>query len=168
MKMKFNFFLLTFLMLLLFACSDNKSSFVQQNNIIVSDQAEFYRMNDELFALFESDATKEKCVLMFDSMLVFLNLALNKYDTMSAVDGDKSLIDAMTEFLETYQQLAYQEYRDLLNIIIKPRYLFENKDVIAIDSLYGVIEFRQQEIDSIFAAKQKAFSNRHGMTLVQQ
>jgi len=168
MKKKFNFFLLTSLLLLIFACRDNNSALVQQNNIIVSDQAEFYRLNDELFALFESDATEEQCVLIFDSITAFLKFAQSKYDTMSSVGGDKGLIDAMSQFLEAYRKLVYHEYRELLKIITKPKYLFEQEDIATLDSLYIVIDSMQNEIDSMFAAEHTAFSNMHGMTLVEQ
>jgi hypothetical protein len=71
----------------------------------------------------------------------------------------------MHEFLHGYQQLAYNEYRELLHIISKPRYLFRSTDLLAVDSLYGVIEIKQKEIDSVFAVEHSAYSKKHDILL---
>jgi uncharacterized membrane protein YciS (DUF1049 family) len=151
---------LTIFVLSVSSCN-NKDDIVSQNNMIVADQMEFYRLNDALFELFESDAGEENCVLIYDSLTLFLKMNILKYDTIPPSDNDRTLILAMQNFLKDYQHLAYHEYKELLHIVIKPRYLFESADLRELDSLYSLVDLKQDRIDDDFSKIQDAFLQKH-------
>ncbi len=144
-----------------FACRNKKRDIILQNNQIITDQIEFYKLNDSLFTLFEQETTEEKYLALYDSLNGFLKSAIAKYDTIQPADDKGELVMAMQNFLRSYQQLAYNEYQELLHIISKPRYLFESSDLPAVDSLYSIIALRQNEIDSLFSAKHEAYSIKY-------
>jgi len=143
------------------SCNNSGKDATSRNNLIVSDQIEFYRLNDKMFDLFSEDASEEMCTNYYDSLTAFLRDALTKYDTIPPFDKDPALDVAMKGFLTTYQQLVFNEYNELLNIVVKPRYLLEASDLKILDSLYLVIDEKQNEIDQTFIAEQESFCKKH-------
>ncbi len=153
---------------LLFSCKNKQQEIITQNNIIVEDQQELYRLNDALFVLFEQDAGEQECVEQYDSLSKFIKACIFRYDTIQPAGEDQGLVSAMQNFLKNYWQLTYNEYRKLLYIVIKPRYEFTAQDIIDVDSLYVLIAEKQQKIDSEFANNQEAFLKKHGIRVVSQ
>lgn len=167
--MKNNLLILLPAILVLSVSSCNtKDDIVSQNNMIVGDLTEFYRLNDALFELFETDAGGEECTMLYDSLTSFLKTVILKYDTIPPANSDSTLIRAMQVFLVDYQSLAYNEYRELLHIVIKPRYLFDVSDLHVLDSLYTLVGMKQNKIDDDFFEIQDAFLKRHKIEIADE
>jgi hypothetical protein len=145
------------------SCNNSRKDATSRNNLIVSDQIEFYRLNDRMFDLFSQDASEELCTSQYDSLTGYLKLIMAKYDTIPPFDKDPALDMAMKDFLAQYQKLVFNEYREILHIVIKPRYLMEASDLKILDSLYLVIDNKQSDIDKNFAAAQEDFCTKHGV-----
>ncbi len=155
---------LLFLVFLMQSCN-TKDDIVSQNNMVFNDQIEFYQLNDNLFTLFETGAGKDEYIKTYDSLTIFLKTTIQKYDTIPPASNDSSLIQAIQVFLSEYQNLVYQEYQEILHIVIKPAYLFESADLRILDSLYETIDIKQIKIDQDFSEIQEAYLKNHDIEI---
>jgi len=160
--MKYSHILLSVLMIAVCtACSNKKQSIIRQNNIIVHDLSEFYRINDRLFLLFDADTLSDLQFMQYDSLTSFIKSAMAKYDTIQPATDDNSLIISMQQFLLEYQKLVFHQYNTVLHILTKPRYLFEANDLHILDSMFSVINHKQDSIDKVFAQQQAQYLQKH-------
>jgi len=143
------------------ACKNKKEEIIEQNNMIVEDVSEFYRLHDKLFFLFENDAKEIECLDTYDSLTIFLGQSLSKYDTIAPANDDIALIAAWKKFLNSYGEIIFAEYKELLHIVVKPRYLFEAEDLQKLDSLYVIIDEKQDVIDSEFFKAHDDYLMKH-------
>jgi hypothetical protein len=145
------------------SCRNTREEIILQNNLVITDQMVFYSLNDSLFTLFEQETTEEEYIRQYDTLASFLKVAIARYDTLQPAGGQPDLIHAMQTFLTGYLDLAYNEYRELLHIIIKPRYSFESSDLLSLDSLYSIVDLKQRNIDSTFAVFHDEFSKKNSI-----
>jgi hypothetical protein len=129
--------------------------------MIVNDQKIFYQKNDSLFLLFENDVKDSLCFNIYDSLKSFIKDIQLKYDTTENYNNDGVLLSAMKIFIDEYQKLLFNEYLELLNITTKPKYLITSEDLIVIDSLYEVIEIKQNKINQKFVKEQQGFIEKY-------
>ena len=59
------------------------------------------------------------------------------------------------------KELIFEEYRQLLHIVVKPRYLFEAEDLQMLDSLYVIIDEKQDMIDTEFFKAHDDYLMKH-------
>jgi hypothetical protein len=158
-----------FLLIICFSsCKNDEEKILSQNNMIVEDQIELYRLNDNLFELIGKDDPYIDYSLYYDSLKQCIKLSIIKYDTLTPATEDNTLVQAMKEFLLAYENLAHNEYKMLLKIVTKPKYDLELHDLKKIDSLYPIIEKKQEDIYLLFSQKQEEFSNTHNISLIDK
>ncbi len=154
---------LSFVLCICISCNQDKQDATKRNNLIVKDQIKFYQLHDSLFYLFSEDAPGQQCLSIYDSLSWFLKDTKMKYDTIQPFEEDTTLDGEWMRFLNAYQDLILNEYKEILHIVVKPRYLIESADLNTLDSLYQVIDFRQDKIDQAFTSAQEEFCSRNGV-----
>lgn len=151
---------------LVFSCNNKTDEALELNNKIIKDQAELFRLKENLFHKLNESSPDTELQLSYDSLKTFLLVQIENYNNLEPITDDNEFINSMVELLLTYQNLTSNEYYQLKKIITKPAYLIDNNDINNIDSLYNLVNIKHQDAFNTFSEAQKKFAHKFNIELV--
>lgn len=147
------------------SCNNNKDKAIELNNKIITDQTELFRLKDNLYNHFYIYANEEKMRVAFDSLNNGLNSMITYYEQLHINNNESTIIKSMLEFLLAYQNLANNEYSLIMSKKTIPHILITEKDLNSLDSIFAVVNKKQEEISTKFSEAQMNFAKQNNFIL---
>lgn len=166
MKKIFKKLIIIISILLIYSCNNKTDKALELNNKIINDQAELFRLKENLFQKLHETSTDSMLKLSYDSLKTFIINNIDKYSKTEENSDDNEFKNSMVKLLLIYQELTSNEYYQLKKLITKPAYLIDNKDINDIDSLYNLVNIKHQDAFNEFSEAQKKYAQKFNIELV--
>jgi hypothetical protein len=149
--------------------SESSSSFstpVSYNDHIIGVQTKVVNSILELSAAMDGDdqAAIKTTYNSFVKVAEDANAEIGKLD---CYESDCDMRDAAKNLFKFYEEMAKNEYKKLIDIILKDPAKVTAQDMTEMANLVNAVSEKETKLDAEFERSQKAFASKHGFQVVE-
>jgi hypothetical protein len=160
--MKHTVYLLGFLFLT--ACGQKpKMTPVEYNDAIIGEQTKISRVMIDMANYFAIDLDKSD--QLRQDLVEQCKLSIEAVKKLPDYKGDTRFRDAGVALFTFYKEISEKEYKEMIDVLRKEE--IEEADIKLLEALELKIGAREEPLDAEFQAAQKAFAEKHKLSLYE-